>query len=829
MNRMFFRRFVAVLTMCGFWHGACAAQTQGLKVEDIVRLESFGRASISPDETFAVYERREGYNQTPRYDTGGRSWWAINDLWLIDLRRPTEKPQRLLPSEPLGLLRGPWSPSGRRLVVYRFRADRYEIGIADPAQRSVVWTGLTPEFPQTGAGVEWISDRRVALTVRLDGSLPFLLNHYGGSQTATTEAWAHTREGRLPSRTVIEAQGGVARAETPEPDLALVALDVLTASHQTLVAGRVADFSISPDGRWLAALRAAEPAPVRPDVIVQADGAWRQRLAILDLSGDEPVRSVGGFDIAPHLLRWSEDSGALLVWGRHDGAAWSDGDLLRVDRAGGVTLLNRDGLDLGPPAEILRGVRADWLSAQPVVYARSEGTDRSDWHAVSAGARPRVLTSDLEVVPGLWSMIDRSIGYLLVGGRLQPVSDEGPGVVDASIAGVRAASVIDGDLVTRFRINATPRRSWSAAFGSDGQSLVLGGGFGSERLGPGADPGTRLLAASRHFALVTERTGVSDRLRLRTADLDQPVDAVNADFSDTEAAVGRPIAHADAWGRPTVSYLFMPPGVEPGSLKGVIVQVYPGGADSGVWSDPFQLTYGLRPQVLAAGGYAVLSPSIPLEQEGAGAWPALLKSVDIAVDAVSAAEPDLPSDRMVILGHSFGGYAALALATQPSRYRGFVASSGVSDMFGQWGELTAPTGILPQEGFMLTLQQGWVEEGQGGLRTPPWVDPSAYVAQSPFLSADRITRPVLLLTADKDYIPMSQSERMFSALWRLGGDVKMVTYWGEHHARWSPANMLDQYAQVFAFVDRVLSDPATPTASAEAASPRPAPIPRTQR
>lgn len=112
---------------------------------------------------------------------------------------------------------------------------------------------------------------------------------------------------------------------------------------------------------------------------------------------------------------------------------------------------------------------------------------------------------------------------------------------------------------------------------------------------------------------------------------------------------------------------------------------------------------------------------------------------------------------------------------------------------------------------MLTLQQGWVEEGQGRLSVPPWKDPSAYVAKSPFLSADHITRPLLLLTADKDYIPMSQSERMFSALWRLGGEVRLVTYWGEHHARWSPANILDQYDQIFDFIGEVLDPPSSPT------------------
>ena len=35
----------------------------------------------------------------------------------------------------------------------------------------------------------------------------------------------------------------------------------------------------------------------------------------------------------------------------------------------------------------------------------------------------------------------------------------------------------------------------------------------------------------------------------------------------------------------------------------------------------------------------------------------------------------------------------------------------------------------------------------------------------------------------------------------------MVTYWGEKHVIWSPANIRDYYAQIFDWLDRTLSDP----------------------
>lgn len=72
---------------------------------------------------------------------------------------------------------------------------------------------------------------------------------------------------------------------------------------------------------------------------------------------------------------------------------------------------------------------------------------------------------------------------------------------------------------------------------------------------------------------------------------------------------------------------------------------------------------------------------------------------------------------------------------------------------------------------------------------------------------------------------MSQAERMFSAILRNGGDAKMVTYWGEQHLLWSPANIRDYYGQIFGWLDRAFSAPITITPQAPGAAPKAGPIP----
>lgn len=825
MIRSLCRLVLAVLALA--WGASSSfAQSRPIQVDDIVTLEGFGRASIAPDGAWAVYEKRGAYDTAPRFDFGGRSTWAITDLWLVDLKRPAAPPRRLLPNEPVGLLRGAWSPSGTRLLVYSFRDARLQIGIVTLADRSVWWTGLTPELPLTGAAAEWISDDEIALTVRPDGSLPAILRYYGGSQIRATEVWARTALGQEPSRTVVEARGGVATTEAPEPSQALIALDLRTGRSRTLVQGRIVDFAVSPNAREIAVILGGEPMAVRPGSIVQAESPTRQRLAIVDLADGAVARPMDTLDVAPHLLRWAGDSSGLLLWARPDGADWVDGDLLRVDRNGAVAA-PLDGLTPGAGADIMRGVRADWLGQTPVVYARPRDGERFDWYALAPGENSVPLTGALASVPSRIAAVTRDALHLFADGGVWTVDPTGLRRQGRSDLSVREVEISDIEKPFRLKVNDAPRRDWVSALGPDGESLVLTGLGATRRIGPGEGEETRVVAASSEASLVLDRAGLVETLRLRTPLGVYDLDRVNTRLADVALTNPVPVDHLDAFGRTTRSWLFLPPGSGSEPTRGLVVQVYPGSVDTGAWSDPQTLTYGLRAVVMAGAGYAVLTPSIPIDEPGTTDIDFYVRSVDAAVDAALAAYPQLPRDRIAIQGHSFGGYVALAIATRSSRYRSYVASSGMSDWFGEWGEFIPATRFMPEDGFMMMNQQGYVEVGQGGLAERPWVNPQAYLDHSPYLAADRITQPVLLITADRDFIPMSQSERMFSALYRQGGTSRLVTYWGEHHHVLSPANMRDLYSQVFDWLDRTMPPPGAVRLEEAGVAPRPGPSPRT--
>jgi len=776
--------------------------TRSLAVADLTALEAFGRAAISPDGRWAVYEKRGAYDTIPRFEYEWRSAWSIMDLWLVDLRDPWAAPALLLPGEGPGLQRLTWSPSGDRLLITRVRDGRLEPGVVTLADRTVQWTGLTLDVPRTGAQAAWLTDDRLVAVVRPDHSLPASMAYQGATPARMGEAWERTALGREPSRTIVEARDGIATTPVDAAMRALVLVDLVEGPARTLSAGFINDFSVSPDGRRIAVVESAEAAPIRRDEVVQFESPARQRLSLIDLADDTVTRPMSDRDIAPGLLRWSPASDAVLVWARPDASAWRDGDLMQVGPTGRV-VSNMPGLTIGSSVDAVLGVHADWLGRRPVLYARPDAGTRFDWYVLAPAAEPRNLTSALATPPTRLAAVEGSARLFADGGYWE-MTATGLRRVTASETPLRDFTVGDFELVNRLKLNEAPRRNWSVAHGADGETVVIRDRT-PRRLGPGAGPTGRVLAVSTDAELFLHRSGLSESLQLRTAQGEYRVDGVNQTLTDVRWIEPIPIIHPDLHGAETRSYLYLPSADVP--IRGLVVKVYPGFVDTGEWLDPLSLTYALQPQVFAAAGFAVLSASMPELSAPQARGDELVRSVDLAVDAALTAVPQLPEDRMAVLGHSFGGYAALEIAARSHRFRSYIASAAFTDMFGVWGEFEPSTRILQEDGGMIRPTQGWVETGQGNLAVPPWADIAVYAASSPYLLADRITAPVLLVTADMDFVPMSQSERMYSALLRTGGRVKLVTYWGEHHILWSPANIQDRFVQMFDWLDTTLAKP----------------------
>ena len=187
-------------------------------------------------------------------------------------------------------------------------------------------------------------------------------------------------------------------------------------------------------------------------------------------------------------------------------------------------------------------------------------------------------------------------------------------------------------------------------------------------------------------------------------------------------------------------------------------------------------------------GYAVLSgPTMPIIGEGETEpndtyIEQLVSSAEAAVNhLVERGVSD--GSRLAIGGHSYGAFTAANLLAHSDLFQAGIARSGA------YNRTLTPFGF------------------QGEQRTF-WETPETYLTMSPFISAEKINQPLLLIHGAEDNnagtYPL-QSERLFEAMKGLGGTVRYVSLPAEGHAYrsreavghvlWEMVEWLDQHVK----------------------------------
>ena len=255
-------------------------------------------------------------------------------------------------------------------------------------------------------------------------------------------------------------------------------------------------------------------------------------------------------------------------------------------------------------------------------------------------------------------------------------------------------------------------------------------------------------------------------------------------------------------------WVLLPPEYVEGKRYPTVVWAY-GGLTYSAAPPPFWVRladsgpYSL--QLLAARGFAVLLPSMPLKPEGGPSDPYLdlpngvLPAVDKAIE-LGIADPQ----RLALMGHSFGGYSVYALVTQTARFQAAIAMAGICNLVSLYGAIDARFRYddLAREHL---LHMVFAESGQFRMGAPPWQDMERYTRNSPITYAGRVATPLLIVQGDMDYVPIQQGEEFFTALYRQNKPASMVRYWGEGHIIESPANVADMWAKIYAWLGRYLS------------------------
>ena len=218
--------------------------------------------------------------------------------------------------------------------------------------------------------------------------------------------------------------------------------------------------------------------------------------------------------------------------------------------------------------------------------------------------------------------------------------------------------------------------------------------------------------------------------------------------------------------------------------------------------------WGFNPihQLLANRGYHVLSVNYRGSTgfgkdhllAGEGEWYARMQ--DDLVDAVGWAvdERIADPDRLVIMGASYGGYAALAgLTRDPDLFAAAIAEVGPSNL------RTLLESIPPYWESGRTILERMIGVGKVDLD-----------AISPIQHVDRIERPLLLGHGANDpRVKLTESETIAAAMAERQLPIDFVVFPDEGHGLANPSNALAMYALVEAFLSQHVGGRAEPFGS----------------
>ncbi|MFZ5981927.1 MAG: S9 family peptidase, partial [Candidatus Zixiibacteriota bacterium] len=244
--------------------------------------------------------------------------------------------------------------------------------------------------------------------------------------------------------------------------------------------------------------------------------------------------------------------------------------------------------------------------------------------------------------------------------------------------------------------------------------------------------------------------------------------------------------------------LYLPDGYSPkkdGSLP-MLMWAYPeeyksADAAGQVKDSPYKFIRVHRhsPLLWLAHGYAILDdPSMPIVGEGDeepnDTYVAqLVASAQAAVDEV-VRRGVADRDKIAVGGHSYGAFMTANLLAHSDIFRTGVARSGA------YNRTLTPFGFQSEERTL-------------------WQAPEVYFAMSPFMQADKINEPILLIHGESDdnsgTFPL-QSERFYGALKGLGATARLVMLPHESHGYMARESVMHMLWEMTEWLDRYVKN-----------------------
>lgn len=253
------------------------------------------------------------------------------------------------------------------------------------------------------------------------------------------------------------------------------------------------------------------------------------------------------------------------------------------------------------------------------------------------------------------------------------------------------------------------------------------------------------------------------------------------------------------------STVYLPVGYQDGDRVPVVVWAYPleynDAATAGqVRGSPYEFSRiaGTSPRFFLTQGYALMEDAtMPI----VGSDPQTVNDTfidQLVMSAEAIVEESVrrgfgDGERVAVAGHSYGAFMTANLLAHSDIFRAGIARSGA------YNRTLTPFGFQAE-------------------RRTYWEAPEVYYNLSPFMHADQINEPLLLIHGEMDNnsgtYPI-QSERMFAAVKGNAGTVRLVMLPYESHGYRGRESVLHTLAESFDWLDRYVMPEEDPMASDE--------------
>ena len=687
------------------------------------------------------------------------------------LERQVELPEDANLDSPL------WSPDGRRIAFVNLRTTGAELWIADLTKDEVKRV-TDPILNPASGPCHWFPDSLHLLC-------PFRPSDLGARPV---------RPGVPGGATVQESSGEKAPARTYQDLLSnqqdILDYEYLLRSQQTVVSakngrrrevgspGLFARTSISPSGQFILVERIVPPYSFlvperdfpREVEVWSRTGQLMTTLATLPLAETIPI---GGVRTGPRSIDWKPVEPATLVWREALDGGDPRREVTQRDRLVELAFPFRD-----EPRELMR---SEWRLTS-LRWMPDGGALVSEFDRESQRVRTWLLPAANEETAAaarlLWER-GRYDAYHDPGSFVSVSDDAGNPLVlrtgdDVFLDG--RGSSPDGDHPFLRRLNLDTMES---------TELFRSGEGVYEEVVTIVDPESPVLLTRRETAedppeyWVRDLSGAAPRRLMSLAD----------PAPEFRGVVKELITYWREDGVELSGTLYLPAGHREGETLPLVMWAYPReyndpeiASQVRGSSDRFTRPSGASPLFFLTQGYAVLDgPSMPIVgKDGNDTFvEQLVMNARAAIDKVVAMGVADPR-RIGIGGHSYGAFMAANLLAHSDLFAAGIARSGA------YNRTLTPFGFQNE-------------------RRTFWEAPEVYFTLSPFMHADRINEPILLIHGEDDNnsgtFPI-QSKRLFHAIQGLGGTARLVLLPKESHGYVARESVLDTLAEMIDWFDR---------------------------